>query len=147
MVFSRSVQLADGSLVQGEVHDGPGAFMVKIYFPLTPYVEGREMPAGTDSVQIQLDFFEGDGREMRNGKPWPYMDLRINEINEDINNVQRSPELWTRILTVLRALRRGLSNSRVFRSRPLADRELSLHQVIFNTRKFSQPPNESMGVY
>ena len=67
--YTDYVQLENNKKVHGETFDGPGALSIKIYFPLTDYVEGEQQDVDSkDSIKIQLDFWSGNGKKEMDGK-------------------------------------------------------------------------------
>ena len=146
-MYSQSVVLEDGRRVHGQTFDSPSLILIKIYYPLLDYVEGRELPEGMQSVEVQFDFWSGNGRQMINDKPWPYMDFQINGKRIDVNNIERSAEIDNRFLQILNVIAYGLRNSENFTRRPIADQRLTLDQLYAEIDRFTAPANKSSGVY
>lgn len=146
-MYSQSVVLEHGRRVHGQTFDSPSLILIKIYYPLLDYVEGRELPEGMQSAEVQFDFWSGNGRQMIDDKPWPYMDFQINGKQIDVNNIERSAEIDNRFLQILNAIAYRLRNSENFTRRAIADQRLTLDQLYAEIDRFTAPANTSSGVY
>jgi|TARA_B100000282_G_C31576997_1_gene419284 hypothetical protein len=138
-MFTPFVRLESGRVVHGQKFDGPGAFLIKVFFPLQDYVRGEEVEEAPLSITIQYDFGS-------RSKP---MDFEINDRPANIDDIyeQRTEDLSNRIILTLGAFQRELEASDTYLSRRQADRLRLTRPIQAQIRRFSQASNVSRGVY